>query len=35
MLTGEGENFGGGSSPASSDEFAGLAKSKPDAEDFL
>jgi hypothetical protein len=35
MLTGEGENFGGGSSPASSDEFAGLAKGKPDAEDFL
>lgn len=35
MLTGEGESFGGGSSPASSDEFAGLAKGKPDAEDFL
>jgi len=35
MLTGEGENFGGGSSPASSDEFAGMAKGKPDAEDFL
>ena len=35
MLTGEGENFGGGSSPASSDEFASLAKGKPDAEDFL
>lgn len=35
MLTGEGENFGGGSSPASADEFAGLAKSKADAEDVL
>ena len=35
MLTGEGENFGGGSSPASADEFAGLAKAKADAEDIL
>ena len=35
MLTGEGENFGGGSSPASVDEFAGLAKAKADAEDVL
>lgn len=35
MLTGEGENFGGGSSPASADEFAGLAKVKADAEDIL
>lgn len=35
MLTGEGENFGGGSSPASADEFAGLAKAKAEAEDIL
>lgn len=35
MLTGEGENFGGGSSPAAADEFAGLAKAKADAEDIL
>lgn len=35
MLTGQGENFGGGSSPASADEFAGLAKAKADAEDIL
>lgn len=35
MLTGEGDNFGGGSSPASADEFAGLAKAKADAEDIL
>lgn len=35
MLTGEGENFGGGSSPASADEFAGLAKAKAEAEDVL
>lgn len=35
MLTGEGENFGGGSSPASADEFASLAKAKADAEDIL
>ena len=35
MLTGEGENFGGGSSPASADEFAALAKAKADAEDIL
>jgi len=35
MLTGEGENFGGGSAPASADEFAGLAKAKADAEDIL
>jgi len=35
MLTGEGENFGGGSSPASADEFAGMAKAKADAEDIL
>ena len=35
MLTGEGENFGGGSSPASADEFAALAKAKADADDLL
>lgn len=35
MLTGEGENFGGGSSPASADEFAGLAQAKTDVEDVL
>lgn len=35
MLTGEGENFGGGSAPASADEFAGLAKAKADVEDIL
>ena len=35
MLTGEGENFGGGSAPASADEFASLAKAKADAEDIL
>lgn len=35
MLTGEGENFGGGARPASADEFAGLAKAKADAEDIL
>lgn len=35
MLTGEGENVGGGSAPASADEFAGLAKAKADAEDIL
>ena len=35
MLTGEGENFGGGSSPAGADEFAALAKAKADADDIL
>jgi hypothetical protein len=35
MLTGEGENLGGGSSAASADEFASLAKIAPDADDFL
>lgn len=35
MLTGEGENFGGGGSVASADEFADLASSKPDAEGIL
>jgi len=35
MLTGEGENVGGGSAPASADEFAGLAKAKADADDIL
>lgn len=35
MLTGEGENFAGGSPPASADEFAGLTKAKADADDIL
>jgi hypothetical protein len=35
MLTGKGESFGGGSSPASADEFASMAKAKADAEDIL
>jgi hypothetical protein len=35
MLTGEGENVGGGSTPASADEFATLAKAKADADDLL
>ena len=35
MLTGEGENFGGGSAPASADEFASLAKAAPNADDLL
>lgn len=35
MLTGEGENFGGGSTPASADEFSALAKAKAEAEDIL
>ena len=35
MLTGEGENFGGGSPPASADEFTGMAKAKADADDVL
>lgn len=35
MLTGEGENFGGGSTPASANEFAAFAKTKADAEDIL
>lgn len=35
MLTGEGDNIGGGSAPASADEFAGLAKAKAEADDIL
>jgi len=35
MLTGEGENLGGGSSAADAAEFASLAKAAPDAADFL
>lgn len=35
MLTGEGENVGGGSPPASADEFADLAKAKAEAADLL
>ena len=34
-LTGEGENLGGGSSPASADEFSAPAKAADDADDFL
>jgi hypothetical protein len=34
-LTGEGENLGGGSSPASADEFSAPANAAPDADDFL
>lgn len=35
MLTGEGENVGGGSAPAQADEFAAMAKAKADADDVL
>lgn len=35
MLSGEGENISGGSPPASAEEFAGLAASKPEAESYL
>jgi len=35
MLSGEGRNIGGGSAPASADEFAELVQSKPEAEDFV
>jgi hypothetical protein len=35
MLTGEGDNLGGGSAPASADEFSELAKPKADAEALL
>jgi hypothetical protein len=35
MLTGEGQSFGGGSSPAAADEFAAFAKAKADADDVL
>lgn len=35
MLTGEGENFGGGASPASADEFADMAKAKAAVDDIL
>ena len=35
MLTGEGENIGGASAPASADDFAGMAKAKADAENVL
>ena len=35
MLTGEGKNFGGGSTPADADEFASMAKAKADAADVL
>ncbi|MDE2103919.1 MAG: DUF2815 family protein [Patescibacteria group bacterium] len=34
MFAGDGEHFGGGSAPASADDFAGLA-SEPEAEDVL
>ncbi len=35
MLSGEGSSIGGGSPPASADDFAGLAKAKADAEGLL
>ena len=35
MWAGEGERFGGGSAPASADDFAGLAKAQADAADVL
>lgn len=35
MLTGEGTNLSGGSSPASADEFSAPVKPAPDAADFL
>ena len=35
LLTGEGENFGGGSGPASADDFADMLKAKADADDLL
>lgn len=35
MLTGEGENIGGGAPPASADEFADLAQAKAEADDIL
>ena len=35
MYAGEGERFGGGSGPASADDFASMAKAKADASDFL
>ena len=35
MTTGEGDNLGGGSAPASADDFAEMAKPKADAEDLL
>lgn len=35
MLTGEGENVGGGAAPASADDFSAFAKPKADAADLL
>jgi uncharacterized glyoxalase superfamily protein PhnB len=35
MLSGEGNSIGGGSAPATADDFASLAKAKSDAEDIL
>lgn len=35
MFAEDGEAFGGGSGPATVDDFAGLTKAKADAEDFL
>jgi hypothetical protein len=35
MLSGEGTSIGGGSAPASADDFAGLAKAKADADSLL
>lgn len=35
MFSRDGEAFGGGSAPATADDFAEFAKPKPDADDFL
>lgn len=35
LVTGEGENFSGGGSTASADDFADVAKAAPDASDIL
>ena len=35
LVTGEGENLGGGGSTASADDFADVAKAKADADDLL
>lgn len=35
MFANDGEPLSGGTGPATADDFAGMAKAKPDAEDFL
>ena len=35
MFAGDGEAFGGGSAPATADDFAGFAKAAPEAEDLF